>query len=313
METVDIVEESTPLAVSATPFFKIPGGKRKLADTILNYLPENFFDNPSSQFVEPFLGAGAVSLKVAQRLALKGLSQDDISAKLFLNDGNPHITNLWTVASRDPVGLLERFNELTAEHGEDNYYSTRNFIEPSFIGKEDFEDSLETAANFLYLNKNCFNGLIRYNKKGEFNSPIGSYTKPQTVDANNLKNISAMDLYVSCGDFVDYVEHLMKGGDLNEDTVVYFDPPYVPLNITSSFTDYTAGGFNEDDQLRLRGLVDRLTRIGVKAIVSNSNTAWVKREYSDYNVHTIRAKRSINSVGNRRGKIKELVITNFNP
>lgn len=313
METIDITEEPTVPAVSGSPFFKIPGGKRKLADAILSHLPENFFNMPTSQFVEPFLGAGAVSLRVAAKFVEKGLSQEEIASRLFLNDGNPHIANLWNAVSQDSEGLLDEFNELTKQHNEDNYYSTRNLIEPSFIGKKNFEDPLTTAANFLYLNKNCFNGLIRYNKNGEFNSPVGSYPKEQTVDAENIRKIARMGLQVSCSDFVEHVENLMKGGDLNENTVVYFDPPYVPLNITSSFTDYTAGGFNEDDQLRLRGLVDRLTRIGVKVILSNSNTPWVKREYKEYNIYTIRAKRSINSVGSRRGKIKELIVTNFNP
>lgn len=310
MESQDITTENPP-AVTGIPFFKIPGGKRKLTETILRHFPEGFFESPTSQFVEPFLGAGAMSLAVAGKFAQQGLSQEEIELRLFMNDGNPHITNLWWMLFEKTEDLIEEFNKRIDNHSEDFFYSVRNSIEPATIGNFVFNDPLKTAADFLYLNKNCFNGLIRYNKNGEFNSPVGGYSKVQTVNTENIRRLAKMNLHISCSDFVEFVEHLMKGGDLTENTVVYFDPPYVPLNITSSFTDYTASGFNEDDQLRLKGIIDRLTRASVKVILSNSNSPWVKREYKDYNVHTVRAKRSINSVGSKRGKVKELIITNF--
>lgn len=309
-ENTTDTRESQP-AVSGTPFFKIPGGKRKLVETLFNYFPADFFDSPNSQFVEPFLGAGAMSLAVAARLSQNGVEQEEIASRLFLNDGNPHIANLWNMVTETPEELIQSFSKLIDNHNDDAFYNVRGLLETSQIGSYDFTDPLETAAEFLYLNKNCYNGLIRYNKSGAFNSPLGRYDKPQSVDFDNLRNISKMGLQVSCKDFVSYLEKLMEGQDLSENTLIYFDPPYVPLNVTSSFTDYTASGFNEDDQLRLRGMVDRLTRMGVKVILSNSNAAWVRREYKDYHIHTVRAKRAINSVGSRRGKVKEVVITNF--
>jgi DNA adenine methylase len=290
------------------PFIKIPGGKRKLVDSLLSFFPEDFFSSEYI-YVEPFLGGGALALKVASLLLQNGTSAEEVKQRILTNELNPQLVNLWNhVGDPDTLGNFQRLAE---EHSEDNFYNVREQLLPiSNYPLPQYKESGE-AAKFLYLDKHCFNGLIRYNKQGIFNSPVGRYSKPQLVDMENMWRIAGLELCVEENDFYTFVEGLMRGGDLSERTIVYFDPPYVPLNITSSFTDYTSQGFNEDDQLRLRGLMDRLTRINVKVILSNSDTEWVRREYSKYNIHEVKAGRSINSVGTKRGGINELIITNF--
>jgi len=314
MEPSTVIDPVTTSISKIKPFIKIPGGKRKLSQELLSYFPSDFFEKQGT-YVEPFFGGGAVALEVIKKFTAAGVQQSDLSPRVLVNDFNPHLSNLWNMVIEDSSLVLEKFNEHIRKHSEDYFYEVRSSLEPIQTDgtSQVFVDPFQTAADFLYLDKNCFNGLIRYNKKGEFNSPIGKFPKPQTIDASNLLNLQLglKGLYVYDKDFVDFVQTLMAGQDLTENTLVYFDPPYVPLTETSSFTDYTSRGFTEDDQLRLKGLVDRLTRMNVKVILSNSYTSWVTNEYSDYNINSIQAGRSINSVGKSRGKIKELVITNF--
>ena len=166
----------------------------------------------------------------------------------------------------------------------------------------------EKAARCIYLNKACFNGLYRVNSKGQFNVPSGKYEKIKCFDE---KNIQALHKYfhkrkpvILNKDFAEAVR-TAKAGDF-----VYFDPPYDVVN-DSSFTSYTTGGFGKKEQERLRDVVKELTERGVLVMASNANTEYIQEIYKDFNIHVVHARRSVNSKGNGRGKVEEVIITNY--
>src|SRR5699024_10383983 len=181
-----------------------------------------------------------------------------------------------------------------------------------FYNKRDYFNSLndgdvERTAFLVFLNKTCFNGLYRVNSSGEFNVPHGRYKNPTIFDKENLYAVSEalQNVGLTSTDFEDILEEA-KEGDF-----VYFDPPYDPLNETSNFTSYSKNGFGKNDQTRLRDTFDKLTKKGCKVMLSNSNTKFINDLYKDYFIHNVKAARSINSKGNKRGKIKEVIVTNY--
>ena len=161
----------------------------------------------------------------------------------------------------------------------------------------------------LYLNKTCYNGLYRVNNSGEFNTPFGNYKNPNIVNSFALKAVSE---YFNSANIkltsLDYAEILKS---IPQDTFVYLDPPYDPISDTSNFTGYTRGGFCHKDQIRLREHCDELDRRGIKFMLSNSATDFIKKQYKKYNITTVSAKRSINSIASRRGDVDELVVRNY--
>ncbi|WP_292461146.1 Dam family site-specific DNA-(adenine-N6)-methyltransferase [Methanothermococcus sp.] len=184
------------------------------------------------------------------------------------------------------------------------YYMMRD----EFNKSKDKEDLIKRASYFIYLNKTCYNGLYRVNKKGELNVPYGRYKNPKIFDENNLKQASRLlkNVKILCGDFE------IIGDYANENSFVYFDPPYKPLNKTSSFTSYTKYNFADDDQIRLAKFYKKLDKRGAKLMLSNSyDIEFFGKLYNEYNIKEITAKRMINCKGDRRGDIFELLIMNY--
>lgn len=276
------------------PFVKWAGGKRRLASTIYNMMPEEFND-----YYEPFVGGGALFF------AMKELYPEK---KMTINDSNDELMNVYQVIKENPVELMALINteyeKYKTNSGE--YYRIRD-MDKDIESYRQLSD-VERAARFLFLNKTCFNGVYRVNKKGFFNVPFGKYEDPQIFKKENIVNVHCdlKDTTLLSEDF-DSIKEMIKEGDL-----VYLDPPYVPISKTSSFTAYTKDGFDETLQHRLRDLCDHIDQQGAYFIASNSSADLVYKLYGDlYNIHEVRASRMINSKGDKRGKVKECLITNY--
>jgi DNA adenine methylase len=265
--------------VLAAPFLKWVGGKRQLLPEIRKHVPERF-----GRYFEPFVGGGAVffDLYAAGRIS-----------KAWLGDVNPRLM-LTYAAVRDNVGaLIELLLVHSRQHSEKHFYETRvDRPLPPIIG----------AARTIYLNKTCFNGLYRVNRKGEFNVPFGKYKNPNICDAENLRACSTALTRVSLN-CVNFDAVAATFGDF-----VYFDPPYYPVNETSDFTGYTPGGFGAADQQRLAEHARGLKKLGVHVLLSNADLPPVRELYKGFEMRTVQAKRAINSKGGKRGSVGELLI-----
>ena len=216
-----------------------------------------------------------------------------------LSDINRDLITAYQVIQRDADPLIDRLREHARKHSRDYYYSTRK--------QHYLQDPIEKAARFIYLNKTCFNGLWRVNSKGEFNVPISSAKKPGIYQEDNLQacHIALQGVDIQCQDF--------RETAAGEDDFVYFDPPYHPLNATSSFTSYAKNGFTPQDQTALRDLCLTLHQQGVKVMLSNSDTAFIRELYPSavFNTSTVQAPRMVNRDASKRGAVNELLITNY--
>lgn len=277
--------------MAVQPVVKWVGGKRQLLPEIVARVPKKF-DPETSTYYEPFLGGAAV---------LFGLSPQ----KAVVNDSNEGLINVYQVVRDDVDKLVALLS--TYPNSPDFYREIRALDRDAEIFAS--LSDVEKAARFIYLNKTCFNGLYRVNKKGHFNASFGKYANPKICDEETLRDVSKYlneaEIDFRVGDFARCVEGAVEGD------FAYFDPPYVPLSATSSFTRYTADGFDFEDQLRLRHVVDDLTERGVSVMLSNSSSPLVLDLYTNYHVFTVRANRRVNTVGAGRGKIDEVIITNY--
>jgi DNA adenine methylase len=279
-ETVMIAQEREgELATPGRPFIKWAGGKRQLLPALLEEVPAR-----PTRYFEPFLGGGALFFAVAPRRAVLA----DVNARLIRT----------YQGVRDDVDEVIRLLA-TYPHDSDFFYRLR---------EQDIDQAgdAELAAWFIYLNKAGFNGLYRVNSKNRFNVPFGRYTNTTVCDEPTLRACSAalakVDLRVA--DFESVVAGA-GGGDF-----VYFDPPYVPLSATSSFTSYTSGGFGAPEQARLRDVARGLKERGVRVLLSNSSAPLVRDLYADgFSIREVSATRSVNSKASGRGAITELLIT----
>lgn len=273
----------------AQPFLKWAGGKRQLIPVIKQYVPREY-----SQYYEPFIGAGAVLFSLQP-------------AESVINDTNSELINCYEVIRDHPDELLDLCVQHEKNNSKEYYYELR-----SQDRRDEFKklSSVERAARIIYLNKTCFNGLFRVNSQGQFNVPYGDYVNPTIADPAIIKAVSAFlnqrSVRICQGDFSEVVSTAEKGN------FVYFDPPYHPISDTSSFTKYSRNGFDSLEQERLKLLCDNLSDRGCQVLVSNSNAPLIRELYSDfrYEIVEIKASRSINSVGAKRGKIGELLIYN---
>ncbi|MDD6055611.1 MAG: DNA adenine methylase [Helicobacteraceae bacterium] len=270
------------------PFLKRAGGKRELTNTLISFMPKNF-----NNYFEPFIGGGALFFALKNRNILE-------NKNIFLSDKNTELINTYNAIKHSHKSLLETLYKMQLNHNKESYYKIRNLDRD-----DDFcaLDSTFRAARFIYLNKTCFNGLCRHNSKGHFNTPMGSYKNPKIYDENLIvnANIALCNTKIQCCDF-ENIEPIAKSGDF-----VYFDPPYYPLNSTSSFVSYT-DNFLQESQERLFRLFKKLDNKGVKMLLSNSNTEFIRELYKDFTIIEIQAKRAINCKGDKRGKITELLI-----
>lgn len=268
---------------TARPFIKWAGGKRQLLDELLSRVPEDF-----NVYHEFFLGGGALFFELCNQGRMR---------KAVLSDLNPKLMNVYRVVKARPHELIEELTEEKYANDEKSFYKIRS---------EEPADAVERAARFIYLNKTAFNGLYRENLKGEFNVPFGRYKHPAILDSDGLlaasEALSCATLL--CGDFskiADYAE----AGDF-----AYFDPPYFPVSATANFTSYTAQAFTSDDQIRLKNVFDGLSETGVTVLLSNSHTAFIADLFVDCDSELVSAKRMINCKAEKRGKVKEMLISN---
>lgn len=275
--------------IKGKPFVKWAGGKRQIIDKLKKYIPEEY-----NTYYEPFVGGGALLFELSPK-------------KAVINDYNSELMNVYTCI-KDETKFTKMCNELNhfeTNHSEEFFYEIRSWDKD----KKKFNKlaDYKRAARTIYLNKACFNGLYRVNSKNEFNVPFNKKSKVNTYDGQNLGIIHSYlnfnDVKLLCTDFEKAVEEAEKGD------FIYFDPPYD--SDTTTFNSYTENGFGKEEQVRLANLFKKLSDKGCYVMLSNHNTKLVNELYSEFNINVIEAKRNINANGKKRGKVEEVIITNF--
>ena len=276
--------------IKGKPFVKWAGGKRQIIDMLIKYAPREF-----NTYYEPFVGGGALFFELSPK---KGV----------INDSNEELINIYKCLCNEDKfkKMCSVLNHYEKEHNEEFYYKIRN----KDRNKNAYNKLADytKAARTIYLNKACFNGLYRINSKNEFNVPFGKKNKVNTYDGSNLITVSnylTLNNIKICNEDFEKSVKTAKKGDF-----VYFDPPYD--SDTSTFNSYTEEGFGKEEQKRLAKVFKELDKKGVYVMLSNHNTVLVNELYKDYNIHVIEAKRNINSNGKKRGKVEEVIITNYN-
>ena len=272
----------------ATPVLKWVGGKRQLLPEIKKYVPKKL----TTTYYEPFVGGGALLFAIQPKRAV-------------INDINSELINLYEVIKEHVDSLIEDLRKYKNEA--DFFYETR--AQDRDKARYATLTKVERASRIHYLNKTCYNGLFRVNQAGEFNSPFGRYKNPNITNEITLKAVSKYfneaDITIKCGDFEESLKGIRKG------SFVYFDPPYDPVSDSSNFTGYVKGGFDRNEQVRLKKLCDKLTDKNVKFLLSNSATDFIIDLYGDYKIDIIKAKRVINSNANKRGEVDEVLVRNY--
>lgn len=266
------------------PIVKWVGGKRQLMFELLENMPKSY-----NRYFEPFIGGGALFFELQPE-------------KAYISDMNEELINLYSVVKNNVYELIDELkkHKISKEY----FMNIRNIDRTKEYKKW---SAIQKASRFIYLNRTCFNGMYRVNSKGEFNVPFGNYKNPRIIDENNLINCSNLlqKTEIKNADFSEIL-NCVQSGDF-----VYFDPPYVPLNETSSFTSYTKDGFDIDMQFKLREVCNELDSMGVKFMLSNSDTKFVNEVYENYNIKKVFASRQINANPNGRGKITEVLVKNY--
>ena len=299
----------------AKPFLKWAGGKRQLLCEIKKNLPKNIKD-PNTIYFEPFLGGGSVFFYLKNKYPIK---------KSIISDINPELMLTYKCIQKDPEGIKKELKEMrekylrkcTFEDKKDYYNSIRETYNDNIykinLNKINEQD-VKRAAQTIFTNKTCFNGLFRVNKEGKFNVPMGRYENPKIYDPDNIDEIHNVlndNVIIKIQDYLEIEKNIKK--NIAKNSFVYLDPPYRPINKTSSFTEYYKNGFTDDDQIRLCEFIQRLTKNGVNVMLSNSKTkdGFFEKHYSDQKIHPVKARRNINSNGKKRNEIDELIITNY--
>lgn len=295
--------------IECKPFIKWVGGKGQLLSEINKLYPVELGKN-INKYAEIFVGGGAVLFDILSKYKLD---------EVYISDKNLELINTYK-SIRDNVDILikslkemeEQYIPLDNENRKDYYYKKREEYNSLKINSE--VNNIEKAVLFIFLNKTCFNGLYRVNKKGEFNVPMGAYKKPKICDEENLKNVSLTLRNVK----IVYADYRKSEKFIDGKTFVYIDPPYRPLNITSSFTSYTENDFNDKEQIELAEYINVLNKKGAKIVISNSDPKnndiddnFFDKLYKNYNINRVKATRMLNSNASLRGAINELLITNY--
>lgn len=304
-----------PYNVGARPFLKWAGGKSQLINKFQELYPKKLKNRKIKTYYEPFLGSGAVFFDIAQNFSIESAYLSDINEELVLT---------YKVIQKDVSKLLDflyryqrDYLKLTKAQRQNYFYTQReNYNLQRFnINYNNYSESwFPRAAQFIFLNKTCFNGLYRVNQKGEFNTPAGEYENPTICDEYNLnlvnKVLELADIRVS--DFKGFTKNIKS------DSFIYFDPPYRPISKTANFQSYNDKGFSEYDQLVLSHLYKKLDQQKEMVMMSNSDPKnnnphdnFFDKIYSNYNIVRIPARRMINSDSTKRGEINEIVITNY--
>lgn len=270
------------------PFTKWTGGKRQLLGELRSYMPETY-----GRYFEPFVGGGALFFDLAPEQAV-------------INDFNEELINAYRQIKNNPAELINLLIKHKENNSKDYYLALRSADRDGRISRM---TGVERAARILYMLRVDFNGLYRVNSKNQFNVPYGRYKNPKIVDVDLLYQISEYlnenDIEILQTDFAEAVKDAQTGD------FVYFDPPYIPLNETSSFTSYTHEGFSYEEQIRLRNTFKELTERGVYAMLSNSSSPLVEELYKDFNIYFVEAQRMNGAKSSSRGKISEIIVTNY--
>ena len=275
---------SSQITPKARPFLKWVGGKTQLLAVLEARMPVDY-----GRYFEPFIGGGALFFHLQPRQAI-------------LTDINDSLIQTYQVIRDQVEALIEDLGQHRYE--KEYFYQLRSADRTS-----SFQDwsPVQRASRLIYLNKCCFNGLYRVNSRGEFNVPFGRYKAPKFLDAENLRACqrSLHSTQLDVRHFSE-IETQVKPGDF-----VYFDPPYAPLSATSHFTGYSQSGFSLQDQIALRDLCQRLNEREVFFMVSNSSAPLIFDLYQSFSLEEVMASRSVNSLSSKRGKIPEVIITNY--
>lgn len=299
----------------AKPFLKWAGGKSQLLDKFLDFYPAELKSGLLTNYYEPFIGGGAVFFDVAQRYNIKSAFLCDINQELILT---------YLVIQQDVFKLIEVLDTFSKNYTKLDevaqsrfYYKVReeynrNRLNINYLSYS--EDWILRAAQIIFMNKTCFNGLFRFNQKGEFNVPAGRYKNPKILDESNLLNVSKL---LSVAEIRNAGFETIENG-VKENSFVYFDPPYRPISKTSAFTAYSKFKFGDEEQKQLAALFNRLNKMGIKQMLSNSDPKnndpgdnFFDELYCQYNISRIPARRMINSDATKRNAINEIVVTNY--
>ena len=300
---------------AAAPFLKWAGGKRQLLPELRRFVPQTF-----NGYIEPFLGSGAFFFDLAGHDRLR-------EKRVQLIDSNADLIGTYASLAREPERVIERLRELAHRHqrlGDEFYYEVRDqlFNPLRFRLREASGGEVypaELAAQLLYLNRTCFNGLFRLNRKGDFNVPAGRYANPRICDEPNLMRVSALLRQPNVFMFRDSFERVRETAEPGD--FVYFDPPYAPVSDTAHFRSYTAEGFSEEQQEQLQKLIVALARRGCLVLLSNSVAPQITALYESNlearraGLRTFRrpARRAINSDPKSRRAVEEYLISNVTP
>lgn len=284
MNTKELIDtkEHTKGDKKASPFVKWVGGKRSLIKELIKNTPNEF-----NNYYEPFVGGGALFFAL-----FEGLN------KSYLSDTNFDLVITYRVIQKEPKRLLNLLKTHAENHNQDYYYKIRS--------QHSLSEPIEITARFIYLNKTCYNGLYRVNKSGQFNVPFGRYTEPNIIQESNILACNKV-LQSATIEYKQFDKITPQNNDF-----VYFDPPYHPTD-ENSFTTYTKSNFTETDQVRLRDFALKLHKKGVKIMLSNSNTKFIKDLYSikPFNVKVVNAPRFVNCKSDKRNAVEELLITSY--
>lgn len=298
----------TMTKTKAKPFLKWAGGKTQLLPTIDSFLPDIFQSEKEITYIEPFVGGGAVLFYLLQKYT-------NIK-RVIINDINPHLINTYKVVRDEPYSLIDVLNGLQNQYRALNDYDKQKefylTVRKHFNNKSLTE--IEEAAYMIFMNRTCFNGLYRENSKGEFNVPFGRYSNPTICDEDLILADSELlqNVKILNGDFSHTAKYVQGY------TFIYFDPPYRPLDATSSFNSYVKESFDDNEQIRLKDFYSALSDEGCNALLSNSDCKsrnaeddFFDRLYADFFIARVYAKRCINANPAKRGTLTELLIRNY--
>lgn len=298
------------------PFLKWAGGKKQLLMKFNERLPSCIKDNGViERYVEPFVGGGAMFFFLKNHYTIN---------ESILLDINRELVMAYEVVKRDHSSLIEMLKEIEEKHlkldesdRKKNYYRIRDIFNAEIMdfNFENYNHQwIERTSKLIFMNKTCYNGLFRQNKKGEFNVPFGKYNNPKICDENNLKQVNKalMDTEIFLSDFTHSEIHVHKG------TFVYLDPPYKPISKTSNFTTYSREGFSDADQVTLAEYFKMMDRRGAYLMLSNSDPKnnnlyddFFDRLYNGYSIERVPAKRNINRNAKDRGVLCEIIVRNY--
>ena len=304
---------TTKIETTPKPFLKWAGGKGQLLSQLDELLPDNL-NGKEFTYIEPFVGGGAMLFHMLHKFPT--------IKKVVVNDINPYLMTAYQVIKDNPNELIERLSLL-----EQQYIALKTeeakkefFLKARELFNEKKLDNIDRTKYLIFLNRTCFNGLYRVNAKGKFNVPFGRYLNPTICNKETIladsKALNSVETIMLNGDFEQTLDYVGNGF-----VFFYFDPPYRPLNTTSSFTSYSKEDFNDDEQIRLGKFCAKLNEIlGVEWMLSNADCSaknpedtFFEKLYADFYISRVNASRAINANPNKRGKLTELVISSYPP